>query len=188
MKIAFVVQRYGKEVMGGSELHCRLIAERLVKDSDWIFAHAHNRGDELLWMERQGPFSPALIDALEKEEKNHDHFVFFTYLYYNTYWGLQAVKKRKILVPTAHDEPALRLDIMKDVFALPAAFVFNTESEKAMLGRYFSFAGKYQDTVGVGVDVPQRLEASAALAKYKLLSPYILYAGRIEPGKGCQEL
>lgn len=238
MKIAFIVQRYGKEVMGGSELHCRMIAERLVdkgydctvftttaKDyvtwkndypagesilngvavkrydvqkprdiesfnrySDWIFFNGHNRGDELLWMEQQGPFSPALIDALEKEEGQHEHFVFFTYLYYNTYWGLQAVKKNKILVPTAHDEPAIRLDIMKDVFARPAAFVFNTDAEKAMLGRYFSFAGKYQDTVGVGVDVPQRFETSAALAKYKGLSPYILYAGRIEPGKGCQEL
>jgi len=238
MKIAFVIQRYGKEVMGGSELSCRLIAERLVnkghdctvftttaKDyvtwkndypagesilngvavkrydvqkprdiesfnrfSDWIFFNSHNRGDELLWMEQQGPFSPALIDALEKEEKDHDHFVFFTYLYYNTYWGLQAVRKRKILVPTAHDEPALHLDIMSDVFARPAAFVFLTESEKAMLGRYFSFAGKYRDTVGVGVDVPRRFETPAALAKYKILSPYILYAGRIEPGKGCQEL
>jgi glycosyltransferase involved in cell wall biosynthesis len=238
MKIAFVVQRYGKEVMGGSELHGRMIAERLAarghdctvytttaKDyvtwkneyvpgesilngvvlrrfdvaaprdiesfnrfSDWVFFNEHTPGDELLWMERQGPFSPALVDALEKDQAAHDHFVFFTYLYYNTYHGLRAVRKPKILVPTAHDEPALRLGIMKDVFSLPVAFMFNTEAERLMLNKYFSFSGKYQETVGVGVDVPDRASGSAAYAKYRILSPYILYAGRIEPGKGCAEL
>jgi len=238
MKIAFVIQRYGKEVMGGSELHCRMIAERLVergydctvftttaKDyvswkneyppgesvlngvvikrfdvvkpreiesfnrfSDWIFFNPHKPGDEIVWLQDQGPNSPALIDALEAEREKHDHFVFFTYLYYNTYWGLRAVGKPAILVPTAHDEPALRLGIMKEVFSRPAAFVFNTEAEKAMLGRFFSFAGKYQDTVGVGVDVPERTDAARNIARFRVLSPYILYAGRIEPGKGCAEL
>jgi glycosyltransferase involved in cell wall biosynthesis len=98
------------------------------------------------------------------------------------------VRKPKILVPTAHDEPALRLGLMKDVFTLPAAFMFNTEAERLMLNKYFSFSGKYQETVGVGVDIPDRVGGTAAYAKYRILSPYILYAGRIEPGKGCAEL
>ena len=239
MKIAFVIQRYGLEVMGGSELHCRLVAERLAdrgydctvytsaaKDyltwrneypagesvlnavavkrykvrrprdiqsfnaySDWVFHNAHGRREELEWMERQGPFSPSLIQALGREEKSHDLFIFFTYLYYNTYWGLAAVQNTpKALVPTAHDEPPLELDIMREAFASPQAFVFNTESEKKMLGRKFSFEGRFQDTVGVGVDIPQRPDPDGFRQRYGLFSPFILYAGRIEPGKGCGEL
>ncbi|MCJ7643938.1 MAG: glycosyltransferase family 4 protein [Candidatus Aminicenantes bacterium] len=238
-KIAFVVQRYGKEIIGGSELLCRLIAERLAgagyavtvytttaKDyvtwkneypdgttilngvvikrfrvkkerniaafnefSDWIFHHPHGPDDEKKWMERQGPYSPRLIEALSKEETGQDLFIFFTYLYYNTYWGLRAVKgENRVLVPTGHDEPALRLDLMKEVFALPRAFVFNTDSEREMLGRHFSFEGKYGDVAGVGIDLPERPGDPGFRWKYGLLSPYILYAGRIEPGKGCREL
>jgi glycosyltransferase involved in cell wall biosynthesis len=238
MRIAFVVQRYGAEVMGGSELHCRLVAERLAAvgyrvsvyttcardyitwkneypvgvsllngvevkrypvdrtrdiaqfndDSDWIFATDHTERDELEWLERQGPSTPALLEALEKSESAHDHFIFFTYLYFTAYWGMKKIRGKKTLVPTAHDEPALRLRIMKEVFAAPAAFMFNTESERKMLGRHFSFAGKYQDTVGVGVEFPETLDTSAFRRKHNLERPFVLYAGRIEPGKGCREL
>lgn len=237
-RIAFVVQRYGLEVMGGSELHCRLVAERLAraghectvytsaaKDyvtwrneyppgesevggvrvkrypvarerdiasfnaySDWIFFHPHSTEDEILWMERQGPASPALVQAIERESADHDHVIFFTYLYFNTYWGLRGVEGRKTLVPTAHDEPALRLGIMQEVFARPDAFLFNTESEKAMLGKYFSFAGKYQETVGAGVDLPDAVDTASFRRAHGIDFPYLLYAGRIEPGKGCAEL
>jgi glycosyltransferase involved in cell wall biosynthesis len=238
MKIVFVVQRYGPEVMGGSELHCRLIAERVAsaghavsvfttcaKDyttwdnvyppgtetfngvtvrrfpvakprdiasfneySDWIFSHVHTEKDELEWLDRQGPLTPDLLTALEKEEARHDAFIFFTYLYYTTYWGMKKIRGRKTLVPTAHDEPALRLGVMKEVFAAPAAFMFNTESERSMLGRHFSFEGKYQDIVGVGVELPGHPDAAGLCRKHGLAPPFILYAGRIEPGKGCREL
>jgi glycosyltransferase involved in cell wall biosynthesis len=238
MKIAFVVQRYGKEVMGGSELHCRQIAEILAESgfdctvytttakdyvtwkneytpgetvlngvlikrykvdkerdihafneySDWIFTHKHSHKDEIEWMEQQGPVCPSLIEALGHEEDQHDVFVFFTYLYYNTYWGLQGVKKKKTLVSTAHDEPALYLDMMKQVFALPDAFMFNTEAERNMLAKQFTLENKYQDIVGVGVEIPENVQGPLFSQRHGIFPPFILYAGRIEPGKGCQEL
>lgn len=238
MKIAFVVQRYGKEVMGGSELHCRQVAERLVdaghdcvvftttaKDyvtwkneypegrtllngvsilrfdvdkerdidsfndfSDQIFFNAHTREEEIEWMERQGPNSTRLLEAIAERQSDFDIFIFFTYLYFNTYWGLKRVSGKKALVPTAHDEPALHLEIMGEVFSAPDAFVFNTEAEKKMLSTHFSFNGKYSDVVGVGVEIPQSKYPVGFGAKYGLDAPFILYAGRIEPGKGCREL
>lgn len=238
MKIAFVIQRYGQEVMGGAEVYCRLIAEKLAeyryditvftttakdyitwkneyppeevivkgvrikrypvekerdiqsfnKYSDWIFSHDHSLEEEIEWLEQQGPYCPSLIQALRKEEKDYDVFVFFTYLYYPTYWGLKSVQKRKILVPTVHDEPPLYLSLMKEVFSLPEALVFNTPAEKELLNKRFSLQDKYQDIMGVGVDIPADYDNDQFGAKHEIAPPFILYAGRIEEGKGCKEL
>src|SRR5215471_18581550 len=177
MKIAFIVQRYGTEILGGSEYHCRLIAERLApkhsvdvlttcaqdyitwkneypegadrirgvtvrrfassqtrdleefnKYSDWIFSHAHSRADEMEWLKRQGPWCPALIDYLRRHHQQYDVIVFFTYLYATTVLGLEVAPAKSILVSTAHDEPAIRLGIFREVFERAAAICYLTES------------------------------------------------------------
>jgi len=261
VKIAFIVQRYGAEILGGSEYHCRLIAERLAAKydvevlttcardyitweneypegsdrirgvtvrrfknahtrditsfnqySDWIFNHPHTRDDEMSWLEQQGPWCPALIEYLNKQHRQYDALIFFTYLYAPTVLGLAIDPARSILVPTAHDEPAIHLGIYREMFAKPSAVAFNTEVEKNFLKTTFEFRAAAEETVGCGVDLlqdaaqadepepedddeihkrqPQHLRARGAQfrRRHRLQGQFLLYGGRIDAGKGCEEL
>lgn len=261
MKIAFIVQRYGAEILGGSEYHCRLIAERMAarhdvdvlttcardyitwkneypegtdrirgvmvrrfanartrdieafnQYSDWIFHHDHTRDDELRWLEEQGPWSPALVEYLRRHHKSYDALIFFTYLYSPTVLGLAVDPSRSILVPTAHDEPAIRLGIFREMFAQATAVAFNTEVEKDFLKTTFDLRLIAEETVGCGVDLLQDEplqpheepeddeEAHKALPphlrgrgtqfrrRHRLQGQFLLYGGRIDAGKGCEEL
>ena len=261
MKIAFIVQRYGAEILGGSEYHCRLIAERIAlkhdvdvlttcardyitweneypegtdrirgvtvrrfknahtrdinafnQYSDWIFNHPHTREDEMSWLEQQGPWCPELINHLTKHHRSYDALIFFTYLYAPTVLGLQIDPARSILVPTAHDEPAIRLGIYREMFAKPAAVAFNTEVEKNFLKTTFEFRAAADETVGCGVDLLQdaaqaddpepeddeelhrrldphlRARGAQFRRRHRLQGQFLLYGGRIDAGKGCEEL
>lgn len=268
MNIAFIIQRYGPEILGGSEYHCRLIAERLAERhdvevlttcardhttwnneypegtdrirgvtvrrfanaharnpaafdrcSDWIFNHPHTREDELEWLEQQGPWCPRLVEHLERRHQQYDALIFFTCLHAPTVLGLKVAPNRSILVPTAHDEPAIHLGIYREMFGLPAGVAYHTEVERRFLAGCFPIRAVAQDTVGCGVDLPQQTHArdrgteeepgdgdvrgraesargrwapaargAAFRGRHKLHGPFALYGGRIEKGKGCEEL
>ena len=85
--------------------------------------------------------------------QSYDAVIFFTYLYAPTVLGLQIAAERSILVPTAHNEPAIHLDIYKEMFQRPKAIAFNTEVEKAFLKATFDIRAVAEETVGCGVDL-----------------------------------
>jgi glycosyltransferase involved in cell wall biosynthesis len=273
MKIAFIVQRYGTEILGGSEYHCRLIAERLApkhqvdvlttcaqdyitwkneypegtdrvrgvtvrrfanartrdidafnRYSEWIFNNAHTREDEMEWLKQQGPWCPALLEHLERHQQQYDVLIFMTYLYAPTVLGVRVAPHKSILVPTAHDEPAIHLDIYKEMFSGPAAIAYNTDVERRFLTTHFSIRAVEEETVGCGVELPLASQRAAGdeapppaedgdagepipddeqppsyrphLAgrgvlfkrRHRLHGPMALYGGRIDAGKGCEEL
>jgi glycosyltransferase involved in cell wall biosynthesis len=265
VRIAFIVQRYGAEVLGGSEQLCRLVAERLaaqhdvevlttcardyvtwkneypegedrirgvtvrrfastlVRDlsafntySDWIYNNRHTREDELEWLKQQGPWCPSLIEYLKQRHQQYDVLVFFTYLYSLTVMGLEIDPTKSVLVSTAHDEPAIQLDIFRDVFRRPAAICFLTQSERTFVHAQFRDLPPLEDVVGAGVDLPPqqpypRIQPAEGEAppegasprespshltgrgvafrrRHRLDGPVVLYGGRIDPGKGCEEL
>lgn len=142
------------------------------------------------WMRLQGPETPALITWLRENKDNFDCFVFLTYLYYTTYFGLKEIGKKAVLIPTAHDEWTIHLKLFEKMFTLPGAFFYNTTEEKELVNTYFS-TGNIPDNKGiggVGVEVPSDVSASAFKEKYNLNGDFMVYIGRIDENKCCPEL
>jgi glycosyltransferase involved in cell wall biosynthesis len=153
--------------------------------SEAFFSENPETRDEQKWIREQGPFSPDLIKALKEEQSQFDIFLFFTYLYYPTIEGLRVLSKPAILFPTAHDEPPIYLKLMKGVFQKPKALYFLTEAELKFVKKRFAPKNK-MELVRTGVDILQAEAEDIFREKYYLFAPYILYAGRIEKGKGLE--
>ncbi len=235
MRIAFVVQRYGDEVVGGSEKLAMDYAERLYlrgwdvtvytttaadymtwanhysegefilrgvrikrfrverqrnieefnRYSERFFSQERSEQEEEEWLHQQGPVVPSLVDALEREQGEYDLFIFFTYLYYPTYYGLQVVDRPKFLFPTAHDEAPFYMSIMRKVFTLPDALLFLTEEEKALVERNYPAEGQKRVVIGAGIEPPEIVRPSMFRRYFGLNPPFYIYLGRIDEGKGC---
>ncbi len=140
------------------------------------------------WMLAQGPYSTPLLHFLADHIEDYAAFVFFTYLYCTTYFGLPLVAHKSVLVPTAHDEPYLYLDIYKDLFRLPTCIIYNTEEEKSLVTRVFQNQDISSAVLGVGIEGPEHINTCEVLYRYHLEDGYLLYLGRIERAKGCREL
>jgi glycosyltransferase involved in cell wall biosynthesis len=235
-RIGVVVQRYGREVLGGAETLAREVAERLAgrgfdvtvytttaleyttwanhfrsgesvlrgvrirrypvavgRDmarfnalSEEFFAQAPESRSEEPWIVEQGPFAPELLTALQADPDDVALFLFFTYLYYPTVVGLPLVGKPALLFPTAHDEPPLHLRMMQELFRRPRAIFCLTEAELELVRRVFSPPGSLE-LVRSGVELRDDSDEGLFRSRYRLPAPFLLYAGRIEPGKGLEE-
>jgi len=234
-RVAMVVQRYGREIDGGSETLCREVAERLAASADvevltttaidyltwknelpagerierdvrvrrfpvaskrWVrrfgrlserlYRSAHTVEEELDWMIRQGPRTPALLAYLKEAAARVDAFVFFTYLYYPTYFGLPLVAGKSVLVPTLHDEPPARFDIFRGLFRLPRTFVWNTPEERELARAMFGIAAD-GEVAGTGVELSAAAR-DGSFARRHSLGEFIVYAGRLDVWKGIPEL
>ncbi len=237
MKLAFVIQRYGLEVNGGAELHCRWLAERLAQRhqvevfatraldylewrnhypagtevvngipvhrhtvkrtrnarafaslSNLCFHGTHTREEEEAWVRENGPFSPALVKAVARSRDRFDRFLFYCFRYYHSYHGLPAVRERAILVPTAEEDPAVQLGIMKPFFALPRGIVYLTPEEQTLVEDASGNRGLPSVVIGSGLNLPQVDPALDFRAQHQLRRPFLLYVGRIDKNKGCVTL
>ncbi len=166
------------------------VQEKFNKISEKVAAGQANADEQEKWMKLQGPECPALIEWLKANKDNYDRFVFLTYLYYTTYYGLQAVGKKAVLIPTAHEEWTIHIPMFRKMFELPGAFFYNTTEEKELVNRLFNTSDipDNEGIGGVGVEVPENVSAEAFREKFGIKDKFIIYVGRIDENKCCPEL
>jgi glycosyltransferase involved in cell wall biosynthesis len=238
MKIAFVIHRYAESIVGGSEFHCRRIAENLASRHEvevltttaedyvtWkdgfspgletingvkvrrfrirsrrnlvhfkeisdrcFYEKGHTADDEREWVRANGPETPELIQFIRDHKAEYDAFIFYSFRYYPSYFGLLEAPEKSILVPTAEEDAAVHLSIFADYFNRPAGALFLTPEEQDLVSKVAHGVLPPSDIIGFAVDVPAGLDTAAFRAKHRLENPFLLYVGRIDRNKGCDGL
>ena len=233
-----LVQRYGKQVNGGAELHCRLVAEALAKRHEvevlsscaldyisWenhfppgveqvgpvtlrrfrvkqprderrfglisqeVFSHPTPIAKQMLWLKEQGPFMPELVDFLKAQHQRWDLLVTFSFRYYHSYNCVRLFPQKSILVPTAEPAEAVRLGIFRSTFTSPRVILYNTPEEQNLIQKAHHNTSVPGIVIGVGIENRRPVNVDEVLAKFSLQNErYIIYVGRIDKNKGCQEM
>ena len=238
MKLACVIHRFGEEIAGGSEGHCRGIANRLAAShevsivttcakshmtwqneypsgrsrlgdlsihrfpvvrtrsmhrfaeiSEIVFDGGASASDEEHWFRENGPEAPALLDFLNDHGRDYDRILFWSFRYYQTFFGLPLVADRSILLPTAEEDPSIRMRVLDRFFSLPRGFLFLTPEEQTLVADSCSHPLAPSRIVGSGLEpVLPGLGSEASLGSLGIAKPFVLYLGRIDPNKGCETL
>jgi glycosyltransferase involved in cell wall biosynthesis len=237
VRLAFVIQRYGLEVNGGAELHCRWLAERLARThqvevfatraldylewknhyprgtevvngipvhratvkrtrnarafaslSNICFHESHTREEEEAWVRENGPYSPELVKRVATERERFDRFFFYCYRYYQSYHGVPKLRERAILVPTAEEDPAIGLEVMKPLFRAPRGLVYLTPEEQALVEDASGNQALPSVVIGSGINLPEPEAGYDFRHAHGIERPFLLYVGRIDRNKGALQL
>lgn len=236
-----MVHRFGDDIAGGSEGHCRGVAEHLAASpaghdvtvlttcarshitwqnefpagesrsgsltvhrfpvvrtrsmhrfteiSEIVFDGSATAAEEELWFRENGPEAPALLEFLTRHGAGYDLILFWSFRYYETFFGLPLVADRSVLVPTAEDDPTIRMRSLDRFFSLPRGFLFLTPEEEALVADVCSRPLAPSRVIGSGLEpVAQPAGSAAVLEPLGISGPFVLYLGRIDPNKGCEAL
>jgi glycosyltransferase involved in cell wall biosynthesis len=153
-----------------------------------VFERTHSIADELAWLKSEGPMSTAMVRHIARVQGDIDFFIFFSARYYHAWHGVRAVASKAVLVPTAEREPSIGAAIFGPIFRGVRAIMYNSLEERAMIQAVANNRQVHGVVVGVGSNIPERVQPWRAKRKFNLKRPYALYIGRVDENKGCAEL
>jgi hypothetical protein len=103
---------------------------RFAAVSDHVFNETHSREDEERWIVENGPLCPDLVDAI-RARTDVDYLLCYSYRYFTGVKGALAAGARAILVPTAEEDDAVKLEVFAELFRSVRGFLYLTPEEKS---------------------------------------------------------
>lgn len=138
------------------------------------------------WVELNGPVCPGLVEAVA--DCGADLAAFYPYQYHPIVTGIDRVPMPRVLHPAAHDEPALYLPRLSEVYRAADALCYHTEAERRLVQRVHHVAEKPQIVLGLGVAEP----VVGGRAGGEILGigdrPYVISLGWVAEHKGSAML
>jgi glycosyltransferase involved in cell wall biosynthesis len=147
-----------------------------------------SRDDEDAWFRENGPDTPDLLEHLRTRGTEYDLVLFWTFRYAPSFFGLPLVRDRAVLIPTAEDDPIVRLRILSDYFSLPRGFMFLTPEEADLIAERARGPLATSIVIGAGLEPVDGIIDRTHLSRLGIVPPYALYLGRVDPNKGCDTM
>lgn len=138
--------------------------------------------DEQTWL-RNSVNSRSLCAYLQEHGDEFDWVVVGPYLFGLVYFASRLAPAKTILAPCLHDEGFAYTRTFREMFRSVAGCLFNSEPERALARRLYDLPESYGAVVGMGLD-PFEADPHAFARNHGLATPYVIYAGRREEGKG----
>jgi O-antigen biosynthesis protein len=133
---------------------------------------------------RQSINSQALYQYLRDHQDDFACFICGPYMFGTTYWSIQAVPDKALLLPCIHDEPVARFAIFRELLEQARGVIFNADAERRFAVEQLGVANPHTSVVGYGFDLPPpQGDGTAFRGRRGLPAELLLYSGRLEYGK-----
>ena len=129
--------------------------------------------------------SPELYRYIHEHRDDYEAFIFLPYLYGPTYFGSMMCPDNAVIIPCFHDEGYAHMALMKARMKHFKKMIFLSRPESDFANQVYDLSDVENAVLGAYVESgwEKELQPERFREKYRIHAPFLLCAGRKDPGK-----